>query len=148
MKYIFFFLLIAIISFYSCGTMTSVGSRFQQKGKESSETSKLKRSDTLALKEDFDISPNKVTLNLNDSIPAFFKKPEKGLRAWYNYDTSKTDTSSLKIIKQMPGYRVLVSTTDNLDEANKVKSDIYFRMDRKPVYISFDPPFYKVTTQG
>jgi hypothetical protein len=44
----------------------------------------------------------------------------------------------------IPGYRVLVLTTDNLEEANNLKSEIYFKTYQKPVYISFDPPFYKV----
>jgi hypothetical protein len=144
MKYIFFFLLIITISLYSCGTITSVGSRFHQTEKESTESSGTKNIDTLVYKEDFDISPYKVNINISDSIPRFFTKTESGLKVWYNYDSLITDTIGTKTSRLMPGYRVLVATTDNLDEANKVKSEVYFRMDKNPVYISFDPPFYKV----
>jgi len=144
MKYISFFLLFTIITLYSCGSMTSVDSRFHQTKKESAETSEIKYSDTLVLKEDFDISPYKANISINDSIPRFFSKSGNGFNAWYNYDSLSTDTSGTKITRQMPGYRVLITTTDNLDEANKYKSEVYFRMNRKPVYISFDPPFYKV----
>ncbi len=129
---------------YSCGTLTSVGSRFQQNGKPSSVNSRTKNYDTLVLKEDFDISPYKVNINISDTIPRFFNKSETGLNAWYNFDSLSIVSTENKILRQMPGYRVLIATTDNLDEANKFKSEVYFRMDRKPVYISFDPPFYKV----
>ena len=44
----------------------------------------------------------------------------------------------------MQGYRVQVLITDNLDEANNMRSDIYFKTNQKAVYIVFDPPFYKV----
>jgi len=141
MKYNSIFLLFIIITIYSCGTMTSVGSRFPQPEKKSAG---IKNSDTLTLKEDFDITPYKVNVNISDSIPRFFNKSGIRLNAWYNYDSLSTDTLGSKITKPMAGYRVLIVTTDNLDEANKVKSEVYFRLDRNPVYISFDPPFYKV----
>ena len=143
MKYNFFFLPILIFILYSCGSMTSVGSRFNKLDKVSTEKSGTK-SDTLVLKEDFDITPYKTKININDSIPRFFDRTESGLNAWYNYDSLHADTTGAKFTKQKAGYRVLVITTDNLDEANKVKSEVFFRTDRKPVYISFDPPFYKV----
>jgi hypothetical protein len=144
MKYNLFLLLFISIAFYSCGTMTSTGSRFHQTEKESNTTLIAKETDTLVLKEDFDITPYKTNITINDTIPRFFNKSGKGLHAWYNYDTIATDTAGTKITREMAGYRVLIATTDNLDEANKVKSEVYSRMERKPVYISFDPPFYKV----
>jgi hypothetical protein len=66
------------------------------------------------------------------------------VNAWYDYDTTLSNSAVSIPIKQTAGYRVLVLTTDNLDEANKMKAEIYFKTDQKPVYISFDPPFYKV----
>jgi len=46
--------------------------------------------------------------------------------------------------KDFAGYRVLVLSTDDLDEANNLRSDIYFKTDHAAVYVIFDPPFYKV----
>ena len=66
------------------------------------------------------------------------------MNAWYDYDTTLSNITTGMPIKQTAGYRVLVLTTDNLDEANNMKTEIYFKTDQKPVYISFDPPFYKV----
>ena len=34
--------------------------------------------------------------------------------------------------------------TDNLEEADSMRSDIYFKTTQKDVYLFFDPPFYKV----
>ena len=144
MRYIFFFSALLTALLYSCGSMTSVGTRYHQSERGTSEISGIKISDSLVLNEDFDITHYKANINITDSIPRFFSKPEKTFNAWYNYDTLSIDTTGIKYHKLMSGYRVLILTTDNLDEANKVKSEIYFRFDKKPVYISFDPPFYKV----
>jgi hypothetical protein len=48
------------------------------------------------------------------------------------------------VIRTAPGFRVQVISTDNLDDANKMRSEIYFKTNQKAVYIIFDPPFYKV----
>ncbi len=42
------------------------------------------------------------------------------------------------------GFRVLVLTTDNIEEANQIKADVYFSQNSNEVYIDFEPPFYKV----
>ena len=42
------------------------------------------------------------------------------------------------------GYRVQVLVTDDLDEANRLKSDVYFTKSVDEVYVDFEPPFYKV----
>ena len=56
---------------------------------------------------------------------------------------TKNDTNKT-VIKTVPGYRVQVISTDNLDEANTIRSEIYFKTNQKAVYVIFDPPFYKV----
>jgi hypothetical protein len=124
--------------------MTSTGSRFHSTGNENSDSDYTlqKGTDTVNFKEDFDISPFKTNIIISDSVPPLITHVNKDLRVWYNYDS--VSSSGNKIARQTSGYRVLVLTTDNLDEANNLKSEIYFKTNQKPVYISFDPPFYKV----
>ncbi len=57
--------------------------------------------------------------------------------------TSSTD-SLRNVIGTTDGYRVQVLSTDNIDEANLVRSEIYEQTSRKEVYVIFEPPFYKV----
>lgn len=38
----------------------------------------------------------------------------------------------------------MILITDNLDEANQLRSEIYFNNKSEEVYIDFEPPFYKV----
>jgi SPOR domain len=62
---------------------------------------------------------------------------------WYGYG----DTSSIlerKIMGTTDGYRVQVISTDDIEEANRVRAEIYEKTARKEVYITFEPPFYKV----
>ena len=37
-----------------------------------------------------------------------------------------------------------VLSTDNIDEANQVRAEIYEKAARNEVYVIFEPPFYKV----
>jgi|ERR1035437_1799982 hypothetical protein len=145
MKYLNWFFSFLVFSLTSCGTITSTGSRFHsENGTNENKSKEVKKSDTVSLKEDFDITPYKTKIEINDTIPQVDKKGSSNMNAWYDYDTTLSNSGLSKLTKQAVGYRVLVLTTDNLEEANKIKSEIYFKTDQKPVYISFDPPFYKV----
>ena len=145
MKYLTWFLSFIVFSLTSCGTITSTGSRFHsEKGILENKPKEVKKSDTTSLKEDFDITPYKSKIEINDTIPKLNKKESNNLIVWYDYDTTLPNSGPSKPTKQGAGYRVLVLTTDNLEEANNMKSEIYFNTNQKPVYISFDPPFYKV----
>ena len=145
MKYLTWFFSILVFSLTSCGTITSTGSRFHsENGTNENKSKEVKKSDTVSLKEDFDITPYKTKIEINDTIPQVDKKGSSNMNAWYDYDTTLFNSGLSKLTKQAVGYRVLVLTTDNLEEANKIKSEIYFKTDQKSVYISFDPPFYKV----
>ena len=145
MKYLTWFLSFIVFFLTSCGTITSTGTRFHsEKGILESKTKEVKKSDTVGLKEDFDITPYKTKIEINDTSLLETKKESNNLNAWYDYDTTLSNSGLNKLIKQAAGFRVLVLTTDNLEEANNMKSEIYFKTDQKPVYISFDSPFYKV----
>jgi hypothetical protein len=145
MKYLILVIPAIMISLTSCGTLISTDSRFQTgssgKGKE---TNEIKKNDTLNLKEDFDITPFMTKIDLIDSIPEANQSKNNKLDIWYDYDTVPSSSILKKQQRQSAGYRVLILTTDNLEEANSIKSEIYFKTDQKPVYITFEPPFYKI----
>lgn len=124
----------------SCGTST--GSRYQQengnnkKEKVKIETAKIK------YPENFDLTDYHAKITVNSKS----NSRENNLSdVWYGYNSApnKLDSSEI-VIKTIPGYRVQVLITDNLDEANQMRSDIYFKTKLSAIYIVFNPPFYKV----
>ncbi len=133
----FLFLLFAS----SCGSST--GSRYSREGNKETEKNFAKEKSEKKYPEKFDLEKYRSKIKVPEA-----KKDSSvaaDLDAWYNYHTipSKNDTNKT-VIKTVPGYRVQVISTDNLDEANTVKSEIYFKTNQKAVYVIFDPPFYKV----
>jgi len=49
-----------------------------------------------------------------------------------------TDTTvDKKIVGTTDGYRVQVLSTDNIDEANSIRAEIYEKTTRKEVYVVF-----------
>lgn len=92
------------------------------------------------VEEDFDITPYQTTIEIEEKEPA---NQFPASEIWYDYEDSVT-TSSKNIIGTTDGYRVLVVTADDMEKANEVRSEIYFKTNYKEVYISFEPPFYKV----
>jgi hypothetical protein len=145
MRYLTLFLFFIVFFLSSCSTITSTSSRFHsEKSIKEDKSKEVKKNDSDSLKEDFDITPYRTKIEINDSSLQEDKGESNNLNAWYGYDTTLSNSVLNKPITMIPGYRVLVLTTDNLEEANNMKSEIYFKTDQKPVYISFDPPFYKV----
>jgi hypothetical protein len=144
MKYLICFVLITMFFINSCGTIISTGDRFREENSKHATAPEINKRDTLSLTEDYDITPFKAKIIINDSLANKDIKGDNKLNAWYDYDTNKSTEGLRKLIRQTAGYRVLVLTTDNLEEANSMKSEIYFKTDQKPVYISFEPPFYKI----
>ena len=142
LTWLFYFL---IFTLTSCGTITSTGTRYHpEKNTNENKSKEVKKSDTVSLKEDFDITPYNTRIEIKDTSLLVNKMESSNLNAWYGYDTISSNSGLSKLIKQTAGYRVLVFTTDNLEEANNMKAEIFFKTDEKPVYISFEPPFYKV----
>ena len=132
---------IFMLLFYSCGTST--GGRYSTEEGKNEENVATKKSE---VKEDFDFTPYRTKLEIPEkklNFPASSKNPD----VWYGYTEKNVDTlsSSKRIISRTNGYRVLISTTDNLEEADSMRSNIYFNTTQKQVYITFDPPFYKVS---
>ena len=136
---IFTSLLLLSTIFYTCGTST--GSRFKQE-KRAPEETKKKKSDVKKYPEDFNFSNYHPKFDIKSGEE---KKNKDSLEVWYEYHNTPVNSDTTQnIVKTVPGYRVQVLVTDNLDEANQTRSDIYFKTNLKAVYIVFDPPFYKV----
>jgi CRISPR/Cas system-associated exonuclease Cas4 (RecB family) len=135
-----------LIVFYSCSASTD--SRYGGEKKDTGDKGVVikDKEPEVEIVEDFDFTPYRTKLDIPKkeiSIPTQTPKSE----IWYGYEDIEIDTSSSsnkKIIDKVQGYRVLILTTDNLEEANNMRSEIYFNTEQKDVYVVFDPPFYKV----
>jgi hypothetical protein len=146
-----FYLILLFLSallLYSCGTST--GSRYatteneKEKEKET-KTATEDANESLPSKlptEKFDLGSYKGTINAEKPDIAATSPPVEDV--WFDYSEDESPSDLSGTMDKLPGYRVQVTTTDNLDEANSTRSDILFRANQKNIYISFDPPFYKV----
>jgi len=126
------------ILFFHSGCSASTASRYEKNDDTNGNEDKNKT----PINEDFDITKYKTKIELEAS---FYN--EEFSDAWYGFEGDSEESNSrqnLKIIGTVDGYRVLVVATDDMDDANSVRSDILNKIKRKEVYISFEPPFYKV----
>jgi hypothetical protein len=135
---IFAFILPLIL--LSCGTSTE--SRYNGSGKTAKNEKEKTKNKASEYPENFNLAPYRAKITIKDT-----SKPndKSNINVWYNYHT-QPDTGDVNriVIRTAPGFRVQVISTDNLDDANKMRSEIYFKTNQKAVYIIFDPPFYKV----
>ena len=140
MKYVLLSLRIPVIIILLASCSASTGSRY----KKDKETVETKRSDSLLIvKEDFDISPYKTQINVSE----YSTDSDKLYDVWYEFETNNTDSmiiKNAKIVATVDGYRILIIASDNMEEAGRVREDIKEKISRREVYISFEPPFYKV----
>jgi len=140
MKFIesIFALIIILVFSQACGSST--GTRYETENAVTDEET----ADTLTIiQEDFDISPYRTRIDIEE-----INTETDGISdIWYQYESIQEDSISGvngKIIGTVDGYRVMVIVTDNMEEANSVRDDISSQISRREVYISFEPPFYKV----
>ncbi len=123
------------IIFFHAGCSASTSSRYEK-------TNGNGDNENVTVNEDFDITQYKTKIEL-ETI-----SNNQGISdVWYEYENDSEDSNfsrNLKIIRTVDGYRVLVLATDNMNAANSVRADILAKIKRKEVYISFEPPFYKV----
>ncbi len=133
----FTYVIISAIIFLA-GCSASTGSRYEKTEK----TNGNEDNEKVIADEDFDITKYKTKIEIEAN------SNNEGLSdVWYEYenDSEKSNfTQNRKIVGTVDGYRVLVVATDNMDEANSVREKILAKIKRKEVYISFEPPFYKV----
>ncbi len=134
--------LLTVLIIYGCSAST--GSRYDKvdKNNPSNESDENKdESIKPIIDEDFDITPYKTKI----IVPEKKNKPIfKNQNIWFDYGSPDIETKTKSLVGTADGFRVLVLTTDNIEEANQVKADIYFSQTIYEVYIDFEPPFYKV----
>jgi len=133
------FILYSFLTVFLIGCSASTGSRYETKEEKKSVTENSKETKK-EITEDFDITPYQTEIDIEAPTLAEDKLPPD---VWYGYG----DTSSMlerKIMGTTDGYRVQVISTDDIEEANRVRAEIYEKTARKEVYITFEPPFYKV----
>ncbi len=139
MKYI----LLIICILFIAGCSASTGSRYEKnEKKEDKEVAETKKEPEVKTAE-FDTYPYRETFDLKTPPDNSVKSEDLDLWFTYEKDTSGTNQSRT-IVDQVDGYRVQITATDNLEEANQIRSEVYFKTNQKPVYVTFDPPFYKV----
>jgi hypothetical protein len=134
MKIYFVFIILSVVIL--CGCSASTGDRYGTT--KDSETAIEEKTEDIT--EDFDISPYKTEIDIevpqitSDNLP-----PD----VWYGYKNSAPQQER-KVIGTADGFRVQVLSTDDIDEANRVRAEIYEKTANKEVYVVFEPPFYKV----
>jgi hypothetical protein len=130
-------LFITSLFFYSCGASSTV--RYDRNKEEKKEEVSEKKT----YKENFNIIPYRTEINIKERIPGEIKAPD--LNPWYGYETKDTSTVQERaIVGTTNGFRVQVMATDNLEEADSLKTELSLELTQKNVYVIFDPPFYKV----
>ncbi len=133
----FTIIFIPIILFLA-GCSASTSSRYEKTEKTDENMDKNKET----INEDFDITPYKTKIEIENMYTN-----EGFSDAWYGYEGNSGESNFVqkhKIIETVDGYRVFVVATDDMGKANSVRDDILSKIKRKEVYISFEPPFYKV----
>jgi len=139
-----FAVIMSLFIIYSCSAST--GSRYEKNEKVDTEKSTTEKNEEIKgtpLKEDFDITPYKTEI----IVP---EKKENGVienqNVWFDYGSPEVKTKTKTLVGTEDGFRVLILTTDNIEEANQIKADVYFAQNSNEIYIDFEPPFYKVKT--
>lgn len=138
-KYIFPFLLSILIISCSASTAGRYGNEENKREKKEEKKEITNKGEN---NENFDLTPYRATFNVENKV-----KTNKSFKpdVWYNYRTkAASDTLTPQIVGQVNGYRVQVFSTDNLEEADSIRTELYLETNQKAVYITFEPPFYKV----
>ena len=132
-----FTFLIFVLLFIGCSSSKTSESNNADKNKNNKEPAAQK------FEENFDLTPYHTQIDIPET------KETSDLSKydiWYSYpkpDTTTIDSSKL-VTTSTSGYRVVVLSTDDLQSANELKSELYFKINEKNIYLDFEPPFYKV----
>ncbi|HSL88238.1 MAG TPA: SPOR domain-containing protein [Ignavibacteriaceae bacterium] len=137
-------LLSIILSYFfaGCGAVSTSG-RYETSGK--SEDVKEEKTDKIAPdeKESFNLTPYRPEIILDET--EFITDPySETSDAWYEYEERSESHENKKIVGTIDGFRVQVIATDELDEANRINSELSSLIPNQRCYVNFEPPFYKV----
>jgi hypothetical protein len=135
-----------ILSFWvtGCGAVSTSG-RYETSDtkKENTEVEDKPIHKDKAEEETFDLTPFRPEINLESTEFTTESYSESG-DAWYEYAEKIESTKNKKIITTEDGFRVQIIATDNLEEANRINTDISSLIPNHRTYVNFEPPFYKV----
>jgi hypothetical protein len=120
--------LISFLFLYGCGASTA--SRYDKDEDEEKEIKTEEVSEDIAAPP-MDMTPYHSRFNFD--VPDYTYEGE----IWYGYDSVSAD-SELNLV-DAEGYRVEIMATDDLEEANNMRSELRFRI-RNNVYIILIPP--------
>lgn len=130
-------LLLISFGFNSCSSnVTSIDNRYK-KEKDSEPKNQIQHSE-IKLNENFDFSDYR-----NDLIDISNGKKiefQKNPNFWYGYE----DESNSKQRIKTTGYRVEIFSCDTFEEADSLRTELYFTSKQKSLYIVFEPPIFRV----
>ncbi|MGA8265558.1 MAG: SPOR domain-containing protein [Ignavibacteriaceae bacterium] len=130
-------IIIVLLATFTLGCGSSTGSRYNNEETKGNEHKSEKN-----LNENFDISKYKTTIDFNDNSTPIANEI---ISAWYDYPVKiDTNIDQTTIINTANGYRVRVSSTEKLNEADTLRNKLYAKTNQKHIYIIFDPPFYRI----
>jgi len=135
-------LIILSYLFAGCGAVSTSG-RYETSGK-SKEVREEKTDKTAPNeKEIFDLTPYKplIKVDENEFVTESYSETND---AWYEYEEKSESNSNKKIVGTEDGFRVQVIATDDLNEANRINSELSTLIPNQRSYVNFEPPFYKV----
>ena len=136
---IFIVLLILPSVFNSCGASSTVRYDRSKEEKTKADNESLESS----YKEDFDVLPYRTVIDIKEKSAEDINIPD--LDPWYGYKEKDTSaTAEKEIVGTTNGFRVQVFASDNLQDADSLKSELSLKVTQKNIYVIFDPPFYKV----
>ncbi|MCH7973730.1 MAG: SPOR domain-containing protein [Bacteroidetes bacterium] len=130
----FLLFLILSIMLISCSSSTEISNNDKTVEKTN------KKISIKEIKEDFIITPyrTKIKVKPNTTQPLH-------LNIWYGYNNNlSNDTDTSNVFEMVNGFRVQILSTDNLEQARRIKKRVLQKINQKRVHILFDPPFYKV----
>ncbi len=130
---LFSFFLITSFLLTSCGSSTETA-------KNNSGNKSNKKVRTKKIIENFVITPYRTKIKVK---PNTKNDGTSYLNIWYGYgDNTTNDTTNIAV--KSSGFRVQILSTDNLEQAKRMKNRVLQKISQKHVHILFDPPFYKL----
>jgi cell division protein FtsN len=129
-----FILLIVFVYYFTGCSAVPIEDRYKRTSGERS----FEKKDTvqLAVTPAFDLTKYRTKLDLSDSRVEIITSAKEEKHSDGNY--------KLKEETKTNGYRVLMLSTDKLDEAESLRAELYFKANLHKIYIDFESPFYKV----
>ncbi len=131
---------LSALLFLMIGCSSSKTDNEAAKNKTKVETKELS---AVELEDNFDLSAYHENIEISKNNGA---EDLENLNLWYGYNDA--DIPNSDSIEQgteyVHGFRVIVLSTDDLQKANDMKSELYFKTNQKSIYVDFEPPFYNV----